>query len=65
MSIRSLVRVSVRLALYWGFFTIENLLINENPYFNGADLLALILMVWLGRTLYLNEKRKERDTNAR
>jgi hypothetical protein len=52
MSIRNLVRVSVRLALAWGFFTFVNILINENPRFNGADLLALILMVGVGRLLY-------------
>lgn len=52
MSIRNIVRVSARLALAWGFFTFVNILINENPRFNGADLLALILMVGVGRLLY-------------
>ena len=52
MSVRNFIRVSVRLALAWGFFTFVNILINENPRFNGADLLALILMVGVGRLLY-------------
>lgn len=63
MSVRSLVRVSVRMALAWGFWTFINVLINENPRFNGADLLALILVVSVGRLLY--KKLKESDSNAR
>ena len=53
-----LIRQPLRLALavgfcylVVGFINIEIWLVNENPYINGADLLACILAVWAVRVL--------------
>lgn len=67
--IRRTIRQALRLALavgfcylVVGFINIEIWLVNENPYFNGGDLLACILAVLAVRVLVriLPDSQKDR-----